>query len=116
MREILFRAKSVATGNWVYGDLYSRGAPSIYSNGERLSVDKYTIGQYIGLTDKNGTKIFEGDFLTNVYLNPQKITPLHIHFDEYCACYRAGRFQIDKNCCLNYTIIGNIYDNPELLK
>ena len=125
MRNIIFRGRSIShhgkKEEWVYG-FYSNykgvnGRTHYISddNGNSIAVREETVGQYTGLTDKNGTKIFEGDCLTNVYLNPKNVAPLHIHFDEYCACYRAGRFQIDKNCCLNYTIIGNIYDNPELL-
>lgn len=57
MREILFRGKRIDNGEWVYGYLQQEDKINLYY------VKKETIGQFTGLLDKNGNKIFEGDIL-----------------------------------------------------
>jgi uncharacterized phage protein (TIGR01671 family) len=120
-REILFRGKSTVTNNWIYGDLYTRGQIAIYANGEKLAVNPDTVGQYTGLQDKYGNKIFEGDIIES------GLTIRHeVYFDEMEARYMVAcdgnrRFLsgginqkwIDE---FQKEVIGNIHDTPELLK
>lgn len=136
MREILFRGKRVDNNEWVYGFLSkSRGNNHFLSlcidheeNGVMLSsiVEPETIGQYTGLTDKNGKKIFEGDII-----KVHKSDTYVIKYGEYTprnyclACYydkpTIGFYAYDGEKCFQlstnsrcYEVIGNIHDNPEL--
>lgn len=132
-REIKFRGKSKKTRKWLYGYLgeckfsildYTYTDKVIFDNVlsfntdnssyvvKDLSVEEDTIGQFTGLYDKNGTDIYEGDIVRN----------------ESCkgvVSYRNGAFVLDlgNSCGCVYLlyldsllVVGNIYDNPELLK
>ena len=125
MREVLFRGKEVADGKWIEG-FYSAEEYNPYS-GEvehipriqiigkcvSLGVIPETVGQFTGLTDKNGRKIFEGDIVdyisSDVIGNPKTGTIIVEDMTDY-----------DTMIYLNHSdelqIIGNIHDNPELLK
>lgn len=128
MREILFRGKT-EDGNWIFGDLRSpdgdgngyfiiEGKPSI------ANVIPKTVGQYTGLTDKNGTKIFEGDIVSTDLGRPYNI----VVFRDGCFmfnCNDGGQDYYDimlpilrsEHTRYEYgEVIGNIYDNPEKAK
>lgn len=81
-------------------------------------VNPDTIGQYTGLTDKNGKNIFEGDIvnfkITAHYFKKCKIKYQN-HYTRYCAIDNKGyEYPVDES--FEYEIIGNIFDNPELLR
>lgn len=124
MREILFRGKAI-DGNWYYGvplifteDYVCMIAPHAYNK----KVEANTIGQFTGLTDKNGTKIFEGDIVTrDYYLEKDKTKNSIIEYGEWnCSCCN-GVFGWVSDGFVDFRdedviVIGNIHDNPELLR
>ena len=135
MREILFRGKT-DKGEWVQGcyteTLRYNKLHWIWDGKNHFTVNPSTIGQYTGLTDKNGTKIFEGDILkfTDKFSNYEWIGK--VEFGNPNAEYNWG-FQLvyisgakpntdillwfDMEETGAYSeLIGNIHDNPELLE
>ena len=123
MREILFRGKT-ASGVWVEGDLIINSANGIsfsyirYKvnawNYSRAKVDPETVGQYTGLTDKNGKKIFEGDV---VKWDGTEISQIRYCEGVYRLCNAKGYYGVSLHNHYSYVeVIGNIHDNPELLR
>lgn len=128
MREILFRGKRTDNGEWVEG-LVARYNPkfdcaNIVDGFESLvPVKTETVGQYTGLNDKNGRKIFEGDILSaHLDVNyPENETIAVIVWANNAWCIQELGAEPDiigddelKND--GWEIIGNIYDNPELME
>ena len=118
MREILFRAKRADNGEWVEGYyIVAAGMAfmSIFTVKEPIRVNHKTIGQYTGLTDKNGKKIFEGD-IVKVRRQYKSL----ICVVEWQICGFTIRDQKDSSYIIydkiDIEVIGNIYDNPELLE
>lgn len=133
MREIIFRGKRIDNGEWIYGvpTKDERGETVIVENlfecgeydcrgAECLYVDENSIGQYTGLTDKNGTKIFEGDIIrVGWFLFGLEILPVVVFKDgtfglEWNGGKEFSSFTSMGN--IEYEIVGNIHDNSELLK
>ena len=134
MREIKFRGKikdkkSLLFNRWVYGYLFRFSGRYVISDNfdigygwtkDYCNVDENAVGQFTGLYDKNGTEIYEGDIL-NRY-----------GFQTWYVAYENGGFKsvsidcvqrinwnhlpLEKEFVEHWEIIGNIHDNPELLK
>lgn len=119
-REILFRGKRVDNGKWIEGYLCfvyidSPQKAQIYDpeSVRNYDVYTYTVGQYTGLKDKNGKKIFEGDIVKHNGIN-YKIK----YFEKYTQFAGTrdkagiGMVWFNFNTC---EVIGNIHDNPDLI-
>ena len=129
MREILFRGKSTDNGEWVEGTYFPPANTLISYKLELIDgvvtfmdfcVIPETVGQFTGLTDKNGTKIFDGDILE---FSDRLVT---VFWHKNIGCWDCDflKFTNKENgkedmspYCWKYSakVIGNIYDNPELL-
>lgn len=109
MREILFRGKRIDNGEWISGFLVDAKHIGDWVLAEPIHPE--TVGQYTELTDKNGTKIFEGDIL--------KADWSTIDGEDMSGTFVAdlgdymGTFELAYANELE--IIGNIHDNPELI-
>lgn len=136
MREILFRGKRTKTGQWAEGLLFHHRekASSIWSDelDRAVWVVPETVGQFTGLTDKHGKKVFEGDVIRYITPDNTKATGV-VRFGTYgtggtlgvgfyvawVARDGAGWLRQDIGFWAKYRdieIIGNIHDNPELLE
>lgn len=137
MREILFRGQTRRYGekvrmngekvksNWVYGGIFPNNRDGDFSiiyqqepTIEKFTVYSDTVGQYTGLTDKNGTKIFEGDIVKygdtvhNVVFEQRNGTAYFGLVYSTLETLSFGHYQDLKQI----EVIGNIHDNPELLE
>lgn len=132
MREIIYRGKRVDNGEWVYGYFVNKVqmdtktnivfTPMIYDKeGWQWEVIPETIGQFIGLLDKNGIKIFEGDIVTAWSQGLQAVGRVQRRVDGLWILYPAHQKGKLWGMCPNQKgettveVIGNIHDNPELI-
>ena len=134
MRELLFRGqtrrfgeriKNVAgdpmSSNWVYGGVFHQndrgGAFSIiysYDPIEKHPVYADTVGQYTGINDKNGTKIFEGDIVEIVRTEERGIVKWDEDTARFIILSDGITVDFDNYLGKDLEVIGNIYDNQEL--
>lgn len=135
MREILFRGKRKDNGCWICGDICRHDGVTSYigqhpADGSMVchDLDPDTVGQFTGLTDKNGKKIFEGDIVKDrfggsavIKYGRHDLSCCGCCFDSHDSmgfylCNEHGWALSDENVWDNLEIIGNIHDNPELLE
>lgn len=140
MREILFKAKRKGTDEWVEGSLFVLDWESDYvyimqkhTSASTLPlslliercmvfVDKNTICQYTGMTDKNGDRIWENDIIEDLRFKKIMFGLKKVIFHEpssgWCteSLKTDGRFMMLKHLTYYFVKRGNIFDNPELLK
>lgn len=134
MREVLFRGKRIDNGEWVEGFLLKECnyATCSWNLGIEYKTDRFgrfayevaevnpeTVGQFTGLTDKNGKKIFEGDIVKAKRIcNGNSWTGCVVWWH---GCFALQGIKDSNNVPAidlfrNYEVIGNIHDNPELLE
>lgn len=141
MREILFRGKRADIGTWIEGNLsrcpavengeYRYNIMTIHMPPTHSRVLPETIGQYTDQLDKTGVRVFEGDIVkfqlysshTDVYVGKvvfnERTSGFEIWYDVVVGAYgekatRKVNFG-DSKTWVQFEVIGNIYDNPELI-
>ena len=119
MREILFRGERVDSDEWVYGFLVKMWGQYhiVDQNNENSAymIEPETVGQYTGLTDKNGKKIFEGDILLKGFEKVLvKWNANQCRWGIYSNNYEICGF--NESTQGYFEVIGNVHDNSELLE
>lgn len=131
MRDVKFRGQSKQTGAWLYGSLIRRGERCFILpfTGKMRAADTEvipaTVGQYTGLKDEHGKEIYEGDVIRSP-LSEDKTRPHRIFYHTGNAAFMGALVDRKELCYLRLDqdwiykfgkeVIGNIHDNPELLK
>lgn len=122
-REIIFRGKRVANDKWVEGDLiqifYLKEQKYIRRGEVEYLIDNNTVGQFTGLRDKNGIKIFEGDL---IICNGGK-KPLAVTYHNGCwECIPIKKYpnvgadykhRLEFDSEIEYEVVGNIYEESD---
>ncbi len=125
-KEALFSGKRADNGEWVVGDLIHRQiwkrsltiirvSDDGFDHYEEYEVIPETIGQFTGLTDKNGKKIFEGNIIAKGFeLYEVRWNPEQVRWSIYLGNYEVAGFT--KFSESYFEVFGNVYDNKELLE
>ena len=142
MREILFRGKRLDNGDWVEGYLYEhepRLVGIVSENDEPeaskwfiartgfadwnmprpvelVEVDPSTVGQYTGLKDKNGERIFDGDIVQAHFRTNHSKQIFRVTFDDGMFIFNNDYVKLPVRGIYGIKVIGNVHDNPEYMK
>lgn len=142
MRKILFKGKRTDNGEWVCGYYVLRKRPYFKDKGADFehiicdnlviddfndkqfvdtipitySVDSETVGQYTGLTDTNGNKIFEGDIVWDSYDEDYGKVEWDNDVAKFIITFSTFTVDFDSVCGEELEIVGNVYDNPEMME
>ena len=139
MREILFRGQTRKKGekvrldgspidsNWVYGGIFpnNKGGDFAIIYQQEPTIEKFTVyaetvGQYTGLTDKNGTRIFEGDIVKDEQSGYEYVIKWFSEYACFALANKNGHMEYDVDefemLVNDLIVVSNIHDNPELLE
>ncbi len=139
MREIVFRGKSTHSDEWCFGNLVDYGDGEVEIQGfdvfregiddwKEIKVDSKTVGQFTGLLDANGKEIYEGDIIKSPSKNIRHFinynesrgaftaTLINKYMNDDCGLKTECNVEQDWLCRTKKTVVGNIHDNPELLR
>lgn len=126
MREILFRGKRLDNGEWVEGSYIPEinGCHATIllgaQNGFGIYVDPATVGQFTGLLDKNGKRIFEGDIIRDRFSKRPAVVRFYTEDVGSCGCcypsFVGSGFKADGRDMSQCEVIGNIHDTSGFLE
>lgn len=127
MRKILFKAKTINTQIWVQGYFFAKPILERYfiiCDEVQWEIDPNTLCQYTGMTDKNGNMVWEND-LVEVKSNKRHFIS-EIYWDDCCTGFMfqdtettfCGMDALSDGGCyrFNYEVVGNVFDNADLVK
>lgn len=122
MRDILFRGKRLDNGEWVEGYLADiitgvqgfedRAIIVPFGTALAIACDPSTVGQYTGLKDRYGDRIWEGDLVKH----GDEVSEVFFDTENSCFDFKASNDPFAVQFFCDYEILGNIHDNPDLLK
>lgn len=120
MREILFRGKRLDNGEWAYGSLSMEyftecGSVMISPTSDTCyKVVPETVGQFTGIIDKNGKRIYEGDMVLAYDMFGRKDDCGVVNWNNLFCAWHIGKNSMYGNRIATYEVIGNIYDGEDV--